>query len=112
WTRADADSIAGASAGSMLGAPPASGVPPWFMVAHPLGETFDEVLDARGAPASEADRQAGAVFRIHRGMPSIGPGSWKFAVNSLRRPSDHTPAAMISAWLPKGVISTEPLTQQ
>jgi NTE family protein len=112
WDPAEADYVLGTSAGSMIGALCASGVPPWFMVAHSRGETFEEVLDAHGNPASEADRAAGAVFRPHRMLPSIGPGSWSLALRGLTHPNGNTAAATISGWLPKGVISTEPLKQQ
>jgi len=112
WDPAEADHVVGTSAGSMIGALCASGVPPWFMVAHSRGESFDEVVDAHGNPASDADRAAGAVFRPHRALPSIGPGSWRLALRSLSQPNNHTPAAAVSGWLPKGMISTEPLKQQ
>jgi NTE family protein len=112
WDPADADYVVGTSAGSMIGALCASGVPPWFMVAHARGESFEEVVDAHGRPASEADRAAGAVFRVHNGFPSIGPGSWPLALRTLTQPNSHPPAAAISGWLPKGMITTEPLKEQ
>src|SRR3954464_14576847 len=71
WDPASADYVVGTSAGSMIGAPwaagmsgalCASGVPPWFRVGHSAGEVFDEVIDAEGRPAADADRSAGAVF--------------------------------------------------
>jgi NTE family protein len=113
WDPADAEYIVGTSAGSMLGALLASGVPPWFMVAHSAGETFEGVVDARGRPAAEANRAAGAVFKLN-GLwpPPIGPGSWELAVRSLIRPNRHTPAAVLSGWLPRGVLSTQPLREQ
>src|SRR5918996_5169860 len=112
WDPAEADNVVGTSAGSMIGALCASGVPPWFMVAHSRGESFEEVLDAHGRPAAEADRAAGAVFRLHNGLPSIGPGSWRLALKSLSRPDRHGPAAAFTGWLPKGMISTDPLKEQ
>jgi NTE family protein len=93
----------------MMGGLLAAGVPPWFMVAHSAGETFTGVTGADGRPASEADRSAGAVFRLHRGLPPIGPGSWRLALASLRAPRRHTPIAMTVGWLPRGFISTESL---
>src|ERR671926_632144 len=75
WDPASADTIVGTSAGSMMGALLASGIPPWFMVAHSAGETFDGVTDASGRPAAEADRSGGAVFRFRPGWPPVGPGS-------------------------------------
>jgi NTE family protein len=104
WDPASADYIVGTSAGSMMGALLAAGVPPWFMVAHSAGESFDGLEDASGRPAREADRAAGATFRLQRGLPPLGPGSWKLIAHSLRSPNRHRPGA-----LPRGVISTDPL---
>src|SRR3954463_5074583 len=75
WDPGTADYIVGTSAGSVMGALVASGVPPWFMVAHSAGESFDGRNGADGPPASSASRSGGAVFKLHRGIPSIGPGS-------------------------------------
>lgn len=92
WDPAEADYVVGTSAGSMLGAVLASGVAPWFMVAHSAGESFEGVVDAHGRPASEADRSGGAVFRLHRGRPRSGPapGAWPSAASpgptATRRP--------------------------
>src|SRR5215212_7131399 len=112
WDPASADHVVGTSAGAMMGALCASGVPPWFMVAHSRGEVFPGIADARGRPAREADRSGGATFRPHRGLPRPGPGSWTLLARTLRRPDRHTPAAALSAWLPRGLISTEPLSEQ
>ena len=111
WDPAEADYVVGTSAGSMIGALCASGIPPWFMVAHSMGESFEEVLDAHGRPAAEADRSAGAVFRV-RHPPSIGPGSWRLALRSLSNPTRYPAATVLSGWLPSGMVSTEPLSEQ
>src|SRR5215212_5208549 len=109
WDPASADYVVGTSAGSMIGALCASGVPPWFMVAHSAGETFEGLVDAEGRPAAEADRDGGATFRLHRGLPFLGPGSWRLGLRALASPSRHTPFQVMSGWLPRGLISTEPL---
>jgi NTE family protein len=109
WDPGSSDVIVGTSAGAMVGALLACAVPPWFMLAHSAGEEFDGLRDARGAPASSADRSAGASYRLHRGAPPLGPGSWRLAISSLARPSRHTPAALMAGWLPLGLISTDPL---
>lgn len=109
WDPASADHIVGTSAGSMMAALLAAGVPPWFMVAHSAGESFDGLHDAAGRPASDADRAAGAIFRPHRGLPALGPGSWRLIGKTLASPHRHRPAALASGWLPRGFISTEPL---
>lgn len=109
WDPGSADHIVGTSAGSMIGALVACGVPPWFMVAHSSGEDIDGVVDADGRSAAEADRSAGATFRLHRGRPALGPGSWRLALASLARPYRYSPTAVVAGWLPSGPISTEPL---
>src|SRR5258705_12929789 len=69
WDPGSAEFIVGTSAGAMIGALSAAGVPPWFMVAHSAGESFDGIYAPDGSPASEADRAAGASFPLHRGLP-------------------------------------------
>jgi NTE family protein len=111
WDPGSAEFIVGTSAGSMIGVLAASGVPPWFMVAHSAGESFDGVNAADGTPAAEADRAAGAVFRLHRGFPTIGPGSLRMAFTALRNPLGHTPFQMMAGWLPAGLVSTDSLQE-
>ena len=103
WDPGSADRIVGTSAGAMVGALSACGIPPWFMVAHSIGET--EVPD----PDADATRSAGATYRLHRGIPSLGPGSWRLAAASLARPYRYSPTAVLAGWLPGGFVSTEPL---
>jgi NTE family protein len=109
WDPGSAEHVVGTSAGSMIGGLCVAGVPPWFMVAHSEGESFTGVTGADGRPAETADRSAGATFRLHRGLPPIGPGSLGLGLRALVRPHRHTPAAVVAGWLPRGFISTEPL---
>jgi NTE family protein len=111
WDPGSAEYIVGTSAGSMLGALLAAGVPPWFMVAHTRGEIFRGLLGPDGRPASEADRAAGSVFRIHRGLPPLGPGSLRMAVTTLANPFRHTPLQLLAGWLPAGLISTDSIKE-
>ncbi len=109
WDPGSSDYIVGTSAGAMVGALLACGVPPWFMVAHSAGESFSGLRDVNGEPASEADRAAGASYRLHRGIPQLGPGSWRLAISALARPYKYSPAALLAGWMPLGPVSTEPL---
>jgi len=111
WDPGSADHVVGTSAGAMIGSLCAAGVPPWFMVAHSAGETFEGLTDAEGRPAGEADRSAGAVFRPARGWPRVGPGSLRLIMSTLASPRRHPPAALAVGWLPAGMISTEPLEE-
>ena len=62
-----------------------------------------------GRPAAEADRAAGAVFRLHRGLPALGPGSLRMALTALSNPLGHTPLQLLAGWVPAGLVSTESL---
>ncbi|HYI35521.1 MAG TPA: patatin-like phospholipase family protein [Thermoleophilaceae bacterium] len=110
WDPGSADRIVGTSAGSVIGAFTAAGLPPWFMVAHSKGETFEGLTGPDGRPAADADRSGGAVFRLHRGLPSVGPGSLKLGLSTLARPRRHTPLELTVGWLPRGVMSTDPIS--
>ena len=110
WDPGSAEYLVGTSAGAMNAALLAAGVPPWFMVAHSSGETAELVRDGEPRNGDES-RSAGAVFRLHPGLPSLGPGSWRLALTSLARPYRYSPAALLAGWLPRGLISTEPLKQ-
>jgi len=111
WDPATADYIVGTSAGSMLGSLLAAGLPPWFMVAHSAGESFEGMADARGRDAEDADRSGGAVFRLERGALPWFPGSPMLVARSLARPRRHTPAGVVSGWAPRGMFTSEPLRE-
>jgi NTE family protein len=111
WDPGSADYVVGTSAGSMIGALVAGGIPPWFMVAHSRGEVFEGLMGPDGRPAAEADRSAGANFRFHRGLPAIGPGSLRMAFTALSNPLRHTPLQMVAGWVPSGFVSTDPLKE-
>jgi NTE family protein len=111
WDPGSADYIVGTSAGAMVGVLVAAGVPPWFMVAHSHGEVFHGLNGRDGRPAAEAHRAAGAVFRLHRGLPQPGPGSLRMAATALANPLRHTPLQMLAGWLPAGLISTDSLAE-
>src|SRR5919204_470503 len=51
----------------------------------------------------------GALFRLERALPPVGPGSWRLALKTLRSPREHGAGAFLCAWLPRGIISTAPL---
>ena len=109
WDPSSADHVVGTSAGSMMSGLLTSGVPPWFMVAHSQGRSFEGLVGVDGRPQDTADRAAGATFRLERALPRIGPGSWGLIARSLTAPRLHRPPALLAGWLPQGVISTEPL---
>ena len=107
WDPGSAEFIVGTSAGSMLGCLLAAGIPPWFMVAHSAGETFEGLTGPDGRPAGEADRSGGANFKLHRGLPALGPGSLRMALTTISNPLRHTPLQVLAGWLPSGLMSTD-----
>jgi NTE family protein len=109
WDPGSADYVVGTSAGAMIGALNAAGVPPWFMVAHSEGEVFSGLRGPDGRPAEDADRAAGAVFGLERGALPLIPGSWRMVAAHIARPTAHAPSGIICGLLPRGMVSTEPL---
>jgi NTE family protein len=112
WDPGSADYVVGTSAGSMVGALLACGVPPWFMVARSTGQSVQSLRprpDESPGAAEAAERSAGSVYRVNLPGLGLGPGSWRLAAASLARPYRYSPAAVVSGWLPNGLVSTEPL---
>jgi NTE family protein len=111
WDPATADSIIGTSAGSVIGSLIAAGISAEHMTAYTAGGKLDELADTEERGDLLALRQDVSRYRPHIGFPPIGPGSWRMALNTVRHPLRHAPAAMLSAWLPRGFISTRPIAQ-
>jgi NTE family protein len=125
WSAADADLVVGTSAGSVIGAMAAHGIPPAFMAAYSSGRALDEMAESEDradalaekfadvleSAADVAARATGAEFRLHRGLPPVGPGSWRMAMNTLMRPTRHSPTALLGGWIPRGFISTRPVSE-
>jgi len=110
WDPGSADYLVGTSAGSMIAGLSACGVPPWFMLARSAGEMLDQDELDRSS-SKDASRGGGAVYRLHRGVPTLGPGSWRLAIASLARPYRYSPGAVLAGWIPQGMISSEPLKE-
>src|SRR5205085_800104 len=49
-------------------------------------------------------------YRLERALPPIGPGSWRMAVSTLLHPTRHAPSALLSGWIPRGFVSTKPIS--
>jgi NTE family protein len=109
WRAAEADQIMGTSAGAVIGALAAAGVPPEYMSAYAAGETLDGVVEAEERAAATARRTSAGDYHVQWAFPPIGPGSWRLAMSTLLQPHRHSPAAMIAGWLPRGFVSTAPI---
>jgi len=129
WDASSAEMIVGTSAGSVIGALCAEGLSPQYMTAYLNGEEVDEIVamaeQAGAAPeriaqivraakqAEEAgeERPSGIGYQFARALPPLGPGSWKLAYESLRHPMRHAATTLLAGWLPRGFISTDPITR-
>ena len=116
WNPSEADMIVGTSAGAVVGALTAAGIPPAYMAAYTAGRALDEVADTEARCDELAARVAADVEHIEAShyrpafaLPPIGPGSGRMAVNTLLHPRRHTPATLLSGWLPRGFVSTSPI---
>ena len=124
WSPSEAELIVGTSAGSVVGAMAAHGIPPAFMSAYSSGRALDEMAeseqradglaerfeDVLEQAADVASRLTGAEFRLHKGLPPIGPGSWRMAMTTLLHPMRNAPTALLGGWLPRGFVSTRSIS--
>ena len=109
WRAGDAEQIVGTSAGAVIGALAAAGIPSEYMSAYASGRTLDDVADAERRAASTAQRAGARDYHLQWALPSIGPGSWRLAAATLLQPHRHSAAAVLAGWLPRGFISTAPI---
>jgi NTE family protein len=106
WDPASAELVVGTSAGSVIGTLVASGIPVDAMADY----TTDRPVDDPDLGAEDVgDRRTGDEYRLQPAFPPLGPGSWRLALRTLRAPHRHAPAAVALGWLPRGVVSTDPI---
>jgi NTE family protein len=127
WDPCEAEAIVGTSAGSVVGALTAAGLPPAYMSAYVAGREVDEIAEAARragqtqervegalglARAAELDgsRPDGSGYKLARALPPIGPGSWQLALRTLVQPQRHSHAAKLVGWLPRGFVRTDPIS--
>jgi NTE family protein len=116
WRSSDAEIIVGTSAGSVIGTLAATGIPPAYMSAYSSGRSLDELDPPEDVQLdideiAEGERESGDGYRLQLGLPPIGPGSWRMALSTLRNPLRHSPGAVLAGWLPRGFISTSPISR-
>ena len=111
WSASTAEVISGTSAGSVIGALTAAGVEPALIAAYASGGAGGEVVESE----DRGDRVSAAIgdlpYRLQRALPPIGPGSWRMAISTLVRPMSHAPSAVMAGWLPRGFVSTKPISE-
>jgi NTE family protein len=111
WSPSSAEVVVGTSAGSVIGALAAHGVPPALMAAHILGDPLDGLAELEEREPGVLARVTGTDYRLHRGLPPLGPGSWRMGLTTLLNPRRHAPSALLCGWLPRGVVATAPISE-
>jgi NTE family protein len=109
WRAVDAERIVGTSAGAVVGALAAGGIASEYMSAYAAGRTLEGFVEAESRADQLSERLSGSEYRLHLGLPPIGPGSWRLALNTMLHLRSHSPAAVVAGWLPRGFISTKPI---
>jgi NTE family protein len=109
WRATEAERIVGTSAGSVVGAMLADGLEPALMTAYSAGRSLDAYAEAEARAGAFAEKLDDVPYRLHRGLPHVGPGSLPLAARTLLRPHRHPPGHLLAAVMPRGFISTEPI---
>jgi NTE family protein len=104
-----AENIVGTSAGAVVGALAAAGYSGEAMVAYATGAPLDEVAELERLADEVSERSVGSEYRLALIPPPIGPGSWRMAASILLNPSQRTASRVLSALLPRGFLSTDPV---
>jgi len=114
WRATDAEYIVGTSAGSVIGSLVATGIPPAYISAYAGGRSLDGLEPPPGLELDVAEleaRESGEGYRLALALPPIGPGSWRMALSTLRQPLRHPAGAVLCGWLPRGFVSTAPISR-
>ena len=109
WRAVDAERIVGTSAGAVVGALAASGIPSEYMSAYAAGRTLEGFAEAESRADDLSSKLPGSDYRLQLALPPIGPGSWRLALNTMLHLRSHAPAVVLAGWLPRGFISTGPI---
>jgi NTE family protein len=114
WAPQDAHQIVGTSAGAVVGSLTAAGVTPHLMATYSLGqapEQLTEMMQVDELTDQLSERTSAERYQLALALPSIGPGSWRMALSTIAHPLRYSPAAVVTAWLPRGFFRTEPIKQ-
>lgn len=104
---ASADYVVGTSAGSVVAALTAEGMPPWFLVHHQRGGDVEGMTDTFGQPIPSADDGARRLLSWTGQLPRPILGSPALALRTALHPWRYPPAAAMTGWVGRGFLSTD-----
>ena len=108
WYPRHADYIVGTSAGSVLAAFGAAGVPPWLLLPETSANVYHGLIDAGGNLEVHGDLWERIVKRRRLGLPRFLPGSLSLSLAGLRQ-GNPTLLKLLCGLAPAGVLSTDPI---
>ena len=107
WLPAEASHIVGTSAGSVVGALTAEGMPPWFLVYHQRGGNVRGMTDRYGEPLDGAEEASRRFITWTGQLPRPILGSPKLVLRTALQPWRYPPMTALSGWIGRGFLSTE-----
>jgi NTE family protein len=111
WNPSTADYIVGTSAGSVMAAFTAEGMPPWFLVHHQRGGDVEGMTDRFGEPIKSADENSRRLITWTGQVPRPVLGSPCLALRSTLQPWRYPPMTALTGWIGRGFLSTDEIEQ-
>jgi NTE family protein len=111
WDATTAEHILGTSAGSVVGAMVAEGVPPWFLVHHQRGGSVAGMTDKFGEPLHHADEESRRFVTWTGQVPRPLLGSPGLVLRTAVQPWRYPPFAALTGWIGRGFLSTNAIGQ-
>src|SRR5688500_18493149 len=107
WAPVRATHIVGTSAGSVVGALVAEGMPPWFLVYHQRGGSVDGMTDKFGQPLDGAEEASRRFITWTGRVPRPILGSPGLVMRPALQPWRYPPMTALTGWIGRGFLSTD-----
>jgi NTE family protein len=107
WEPVTADHVVGTSAGSVVAALTAGGMPTWFMVHHQRGGDVSGMTDGLGEPLRPADEGSRRILAWSGEIPRPVLGSPGLALRTTLKPWRYPPTTALTGWVGRGFLSTD-----
>ena len=108
WHPRHADYVVGTSAGSVLAALGAAGVPPWLLIPDSSANVYHAMVDVSGNLQLQRDLWERIVPRHRLSIPRLAPGSLSLTLACFGQ-GRWTFLKAVAGLAPAGYISTEPI---